>query len=274
MQNAGKEIFFHVGLGKTASTYLQYKVFPKFKGVYYIQRTRYRKSHAIINKTNYDKYLVSREFDRQLEREVSRFAASFPDAKPIIILRQQDSWIASQYRRFVKNGRPFSFTAFIDIEQDTGVWKKEELFFMKKIRVLEKYFKEKPLVLFHDDLKKDPWLFIDGIADYIGATYDKKDISLNPSHKSYNIKQLIILRKLSRMIGLKRIKVTNNRFLKWLAYRYRWLLCHLVLYVAYLIPYKVKDDDVLIPPEELEKIRNYYADDWQACLDYAGKIDE
>ncbi len=269
MQKAEKEIFFHVGLGKTASTYLQYKVFPKLKGVHYIQRTRYKKSYAVIKNTNHDKYLVSREFDRQLEREASTFSKHFPGAKPIIILRRQDSWIASQYRRFVKNGRPFSFTTFLDVEQDSGVWKKKELYFMNKIRILEKYFMHKPLVLFHDDLKNDPWAFIDTIANYIGATYDKNDISLNPSHKSYNLKQLIILRKLSRTIGFKRIKVKNNRFLKWLAYRYRWLLCHLVLYMAYLVPYKIKEEDVLIPSEELEKIRKYYADDWQACLQYA-----
>ncbi len=271
MEQAGKLVFFHVGLGKTASTYLQYKVFPKLKGICYIQRTRYKKSPEIIKHKSNKKFLVSREFDRQMEREVSHFSKHFPQTMPIIILRRQDSWIASQYRRFVKNGRPFSFKEFFDVDNDTGVWKKKELFFREKIRILEKYFKNKPLVLFHDDLKKNPWEFIDRIAIYTGATYNKDAISLAPSHKSYNIKQLIILRKISRAIGIKRIKPKNNLLLKWLAYRYRWLLCHLVLYIAYFIPYQLKKEDVLIPPEELEKIKDYYEYDWQECLKYAGK---
>ena len=30
------EIFFHVGTGKTGSTFLQSRIFPKLKGIHYI----------------------------------------------------------------------------------------------------------------------------------------------------------------------------------------------------------------------------------------------
>ena len=58
------EIYFHVGLGKVASTYLQHRFFPRLKGIHYIKSTRYRRSPQIIKDTNYDKYFISREFDR------------------------------------------------------------------------------------------------------------------------------------------------------------------------------------------------------------------
>ena len=34
-QSSEKEVFFHVGLGKTATTYLQYQFFPKLRGIHY-----------------------------------------------------------------------------------------------------------------------------------------------------------------------------------------------------------------------------------------------
>jgi len=48
--NTEKEVYFHVGLGKTASTYLQYQLFPKLKGIKYFQRSSYKRYHKIIEK--------------------------------------------------------------------------------------------------------------------------------------------------------------------------------------------------------------------------------
>ena len=143
------EIYFHVGLGKTASTYLQYAFFPKLKGVHYVQRTKYRFYDAILRKGEYEKYFFSREFDQQLEAEVSQFARLYPDTKPIIIFRRHDGWIASQYRRYIKNGSSRSFEAFFDVENDSGIWPRQEVTFRPMLDLLEKYFSKKPLVLFH-----------------------------------------------------------------------------------------------------------------------------
>lgn len=108
-----KEIFFHVGLARTASTYLQHKVFPRLQGVHYIAPNQYRRYQHIISDTTSTKYLVSREFDQRLDSASRQFAQSFPDAKIMIVLRRSDRWIASQYRRFVKNGYALSFQEFV-----------------------------------------------------------------------------------------------------------------------------------------------------------------
>ena len=143
------EIYFHVGLGKTASTYLQYAFFPKLEGIHYVQRTQYRFYHSILSKNEYEKYFFSREIDQQLEAEVSQFAQHYPDTKPIIIFRRHDGWIASQYRRYIKNGSSRSFKDFLDLENDMGIWHKRDVTFRPMLDILEKYFSEKPLVLFH-----------------------------------------------------------------------------------------------------------------------------
>ena len=68
-----KQIYFHVGLGKVASTYLQHEVFPKLKGIHYLPTGKYKRSKSIIPQLEVAKVLVSREFDRQFEDEVRWF---------------------------------------------------------------------------------------------------------------------------------------------------------------------------------------------------------
>ena len=116
MKASQQEIYFHVGLAKTATTFLQYKVFPNFKNIHYLQRTHYKHFRKSIEQAKADKIFISNEFDRQLEKEADNFSSYYPQAKPIIVLRRHDSWIASQYRRAVKNGNTNSFYEFIDLE--------------------------------------------------------------------------------------------------------------------------------------------------------------
>jgi hypothetical protein len=264
-----KQIFFHVGLAKTASTWLQLKVFPEFRGIYYVKNTSYHRYASIINQSQHPKYLVSREFDRQLEREVSRFASLYPDARPIIVLRRHDSWIASQYRRRVKNGFGLPFEAFFDLEEDQGYWKQSDLYFLPKLRVLEKYFSHRPLVLFYEDLKTDPMVFVDRMARFCGVEYDKNRISLIPYHAAYTDKQLKVLRKVSRYLMSPVQEFSGSRIWRWLQKRSRSLILYSVLYPSLLIPDAWLPEEELIPNEPLERIRKQYADDWQNCHEYA-----
>ena len=268
-ENHAKQVFLHVGLGKVASTYLQYRVFPKFKGIHYIQRTKYWNYDKIIETSSEPKFLISREFDRQLETEVRKFAETFPNGRFIINLRRHDSWIASQYRRFVKNGMYLTFEEFLDLDKDDGFWKVQELTFFPMLQVLEEITGNRPKVLFHEQLKKDPFDFYDAIANYIGATYDRSDISLKPVHRSYSEKQLKIIRKFKLYKSEPYGNMRNP--VDWLRRRWRFLLCYLILYPARLVPAAWVSQAPLISPESLERVRAHFADDWQRCVDYANK---
>ena len=263
------ELFCHVGLGKTASTYLQYKFFPRLKGIHYIQRTRYNRFDKIIAHTKHNKYLVSREFDRQFGREVRKIAEKYPGANIIIVLRRNDSWIASQYRRYVKNGGLQPFEDFVDLENDAGLWKQKDIYFYPMLRLVKDLFKNPPLVIFHDELKRDPYGFFDKLAMYMGADYDKNRIDVHPSHKSYTDKQLKILWRINRKVFGKDFKGSENKVRHYIRFRSRWLLNHLILYVAALLPESLAGADPLIPYEHLEKIRKHYTDDWKRCQEFA-----
>jgi hypothetical protein len=266
-----KEVFFHVGLGKTGTTYLQYRVFPKLKGISYIQRTRYRDFKYVrpIERGDPGKYLVSNEFDRQLEREARNIHSRYPQAKIIIVLRRQDSWIASQYRRVVKNGYPGSFEEFIDIDHDKGAWERDDLFFHRKLELLEQLFGSKPLVLFQDQLIQDPHGFIGRICEFTGAHYRPESINLNRKHTSYDEKQLKYVRECSqrhpRWPRPYPSSYWKRKFVKLLMMPGRYSR----LFWGRVVPESKVPEGPLISPESLEAVRAYYADDWQKCRDYA-----
>jgi len=264
------EVYFHVGLGKVASTYLQHRFFPKLELIHNIPTRRYRQAPKIIERGKYGRYFLSREFDQQLEQEVRWFSGYCPQARPIILLRRHDGWIASQYRRYVKNGGCLPFSAFIDVKEDQGLWKCKDLTFCNYIEHLEHYFEHRPLVLFYHELREDPWAFFDKIADFTKTTYDPRRISLKRVHTSYSEKQLKVMRRWGRQLFGEKRKRSDTRTLSgWLQRRGQMLKSYAVLYPAKLIPASLVSDEPLIPEEELLEVRERFEEDWQRVKAYA-----
>ncbi len=256
-----RQIFFHVGLGKTASTYLQQSIFPKLDGVKYISTHRYKKSKTIIPQFHADKILVSREFDRQFEDEVRWFTQDFPDARIIIVFRRHDEWIASQYKRHVKNGFVGSFEAFLDLENDDGFWETKELDYMRKLDVIEEYSNHPPLILIYDDLRADPESFVRKITDYMGVLPLKK-VDLKKRHQSFSEKQLKVLRAFTSKYIRAMPHNYRNKVKHWLLYRPVWAFYHLILYVARFVPENWITDTPLIDEHILNRVREKFLQDW------------
>lgn len=265
-----KEIFYHLGLGKVASTYLQHRFFPKLQGIEYLDTSKYRSYVSILNKRNDGRFLLSRENDRQLEREVKKFANNYTDVKTILIFRRHDSWIASQYRRFVKNGLSIPFEQFIDLKDNKGYWDKAELDFFRKIEVIEANFEHKPLVLFHDEIKENPFAFFDRIAAYLGASYNRAEIDLRPFHKSYNTKQLLFMRAVGKYVLPFGRSYHSNRIIATFQRFWRMLIKYPILYVGRILPNGLFKGE-LIKEEHLNAIRLSFDEDWKKLHDYAKK---
>ena len=128
MNKSTKKIYFHVGLAKTGSTFLQKNFFPYLKNIKYISTHKYRRCINIINNTNYDSYLISREFDRPLKKEIKKILFHFPQTKIIIVFREHGKWISSQFKRLSKNGWHWSFEKFYNNENN-GYWKNEDMIY-------------------------------------------------------------------------------------------------------------------------------------------------
>lgn len=270
-------IFFHVGMGRAASTYLQYDVFPFLKNVNYIQRTRFKRFESIVRRKGPGKYFVSREFDQQFEEEVETFAKVFPDAHPIVVFRRHDGWIASQYRRFVKNGNHLTFKQFIDIEFDKGLFSIADLSYYPKIEYLERHFSHKPLVLFYEEMIKNPYQFIDRIASCMDATYNRNDINLEKRHSSYNKNQIKAIYWLGNYVNIRKRRIFKNAVLHFFWRIFLGSVRYSVLFIAKFLPDSMFDQSPLIEKSELEEVRKYFNSDWEKCQAYAkadyGEID-
>lgn len=263
-------LFYHVGLSKTGSTFLQHRIFPHLQGIQYLSTRQYRQYAERVRQQPADaRLLLSREFDRQMEREIKHWAAQYPDTRAILVLRRPDQWLASQYRRFTKNGFGLSLTEFLDIDQDTGYWQRDDLYFSHKIELLRQHFTQPPLVLLHDDLKRDPVGFIQRLAYELDATLDLDTLDLSPVHASYDAHQLKVMRRLGRALHIHHPRPFGASLLNTL-YRYAYVypLRYGILYGARLLPRRWTLQEDLIPPTELARIRDFYAADWQRCLDY------
>ncbi|WP_457567725.1 hypothetical protein [Desulfurobacterium sp.] len=256
------EVYFHVGLGKTGSKYLQFVFFPALEGINYIHMTRYRKSKEIIKRSGSGKFLVSREFDRQFEREVEWFSKDFPDAGAIMVLRRHDEWILSQYKRFVKNGHRYSFDEFFNLD-DTGFFRIKHLLFYEKIKFLEEHFTRKPLVLLYDELRSNPESFLNRIAAYMGVTYNREKVKFSKKHASYTEKQLKFIYAISKYVNL----VPGDSKLK--KYLFVYPIRYPILYFGKFVPERfVPEVDFMPDRDKLERIRRFFEKDWEKCVSY------
>jgi len=200
---------------------------------------------------------------------VKLFARSYPNAVPIIVFRRHDSYIASQYRRFVKNGFIGGFTDFFNLENDNGRFVKQDLDYCRMLSILEKYFDKRPIVLFHQDLKTDPIEFIEKLATQINTSVDTAKLNLTNKHSSYSEQQLKAMRSLGKHINMQKRRAFKNNALNLLWRLYLGGIRYGTMFLAKLAPASWFSSEPLITKDELKKIRDAYQKDWENCLAYA-----
>lgn len=262
-----KEIYFHVGLPKTASTFLQLKVFPRFKGVHYT-RKRYTDYYPeIVERTNEDKFLFSCEYGDALEEKLDLLKERFSDAHVILVLRDHAGWISSKYKYHIRKHGSHDFRSFFDIYEDKGVLKQRAVVYENYVRMIDQRFAQKPLILFQHELKHQPERFIKRITDYIGID-PIKELPASKVNSSFNNRQLRALLWLNRIYPYKLEKYSPG-FRKKVYYRYRQYLLHIVAFFSNFLPWI--SNEKLIPEEDLKKIKEKYKADWEACLEYANQ---
>lgn len=190
---------------------------------------------------------------------------------PIIVFRHPVSWIKSQYRRFVKNGFPGSLRDFVDVLEDRGFWRREELLFTRKIRLLEDRFGRPPLVLFYEDLRKDPQGFFDAIARYTGTTYRFEEVPLARRHTSHDEKGLVLRRALRRRLRPQMALVEGRGPVSWLRRRALMLWAYLVIYANAWVPERWRPVEPLFDAAYLEEVGRWCATDWEEVKRYGGE---
>ena len=265
-----QKVFFHAGAGRAASRWLQEQVFPHFRGVRYVPRTRFRRSAEILRRGGDLPVLVSRQLGyREFVPSVAWFAREAPHARPILVLRRHDEWLRSVYLREVKELRYVPFERYIDFERDAGVRPQSSALFRERIRILEEHFRQRPLVLFFDHLMADPQRFVRTIAEYVGASYDERDISFRPTNRSYRDRQYRFLRAVGRRRGRKAGAGSGRPAVRWLRIRSWRAAWHVGVALGRVVPDRLLSPEPLVTEAQLAGAWAFYAADWQACRDYA-----
>lgn len=134
------KVVFHIGYHKCGSTYLQKRIFPHLKGAAYINRTDYS---AALNEyhpgglsppvrrmseiaTCYDEKKIIFSFEELLgnfhnagmsgyftQKIIEDISSEFPDAKILLVIRNQLAILPSLYSQFVKEGGSCTFRDFV-----------------------------------------------------------------------------------------------------------------------------------------------------------------
>ena len=161
--------YLHIGPHRTGATFLQQAVFP-----FYREATEVFSNDPICGKL----------FDNGIEN-VEKIHALCPDAKFIIVLRNQLSIINSAYRNYVKAGGVWTFPRYA--EKIVKLRKYDYELLLNKY--FDYYSSDRFLILLYEDLVLEPIQFIKGVTSFIGVTHQVKHnlarVKAGPS-KYYN----------------------------------------------------------------------------------------
>ncbi|MGF1533885.1 MAG: hypothetical protein ACFCUI_09280 [Bernardetiaceae bacterium] len=267
--SASPRIYFHLGLPKTASTYLQHLVFPYLKGIQYFPKKYYKKfKECVAEHPEAARFLFSVEEDLHLRARMEQLAAHDPEIQVILVFRRHDSWLKSKYYYFIRKHGWATFDAFLmDRQHPNGFGGLEGFSYRRCIEWAEELFAHPPLVLIFEDLQAHPARFMVRLTQF---THTKLSDAA-PLHRRLNTafspRQLYWLRRYNARVQY-RPSSHPARAVRWVHYKAHQLGLHTVAQVAgYLPDAKVP----LIDPQELSALRARYADDWAFCLRYAEK---
>lgn len=191
----------HIGFPKTATTFLQWNVFPQLKGIKYVDYKTCREIFQPIIYSDPLDYSIDRIKKKLIEGNASALysfeslsgspfyykgigRSNIPLSlcelgfeKVIITIRNQKEAIDSYYRQYVLQGGTLSFRNWLDMEDKRPIpqkyFQRGYLEYDKLILKYEETFgQENLLILSQESLKKDKAAFIRQIEHFTNSTYE------------------------------------------------------------------------------------------------------
>jgi hypothetical protein len=130
--------------------------------------------------------------------------------------------------------------------------------------------------LIFEDYIEDPDYYIALLCAALECGIDKSALGKDVVHKSYNDKQLRLRRqfadyfadKNSRREQLKNKTPQGDSIGNFIRYRALLWSSAIFMRLAKFAPESWLSDEPLIREQRLQQIREFYADDWQSCIEY------
>lgn len=189
------ELYIHLGLHRTGTTFLQHKVFPRLNDIMFFKELTFK---TLICKSR--KNLVSNEdlsgtpFNPNSNPN-DRFMIAdnifkvYPEAKIILGLREKNSWMKSLYNQYLKIGGTSSFNQFKNEE-----FNKKYLDFNQYVEFLKDTFDD--VFIYHfEDLKQNNERVVKDLCSFLHVNV--------PSYKNrrYNTSWSFFQKRLALIIN-------------------------------------------------------------------------
>jgi hypothetical protein len=259
-------IFFHIGLMKTGTTYLQHSFFPfletktikslKDLKIKDDERITFLVSNEGIGGSLYhssDKGGMFTSFKNSLEN----ISTLFSNPKIIVCFREPSSFLLSSYKQYLHEGGFLPFDEFFSLEDKQSLANKNDLFFSKYLDEIHKWFNEKDVFTYdYDTFRTNRNQVLRNILSFFESKFDIKNLS--ETKKSSNPSVPLLYESILR---------TLNSFDNWLFVKASIRLRLNILgktinprvFAQYILPriYRPKKE------RNIENIKNYYEADWE-----------
>lgn len=210
-------VIFHIGFPKTGTTWFQEKLFPSFiNGVYIDKKTTNRyfnlsdvyefDSLEIKLKLNFSRttnYIFSSEglttpinnsryYGEHSKTCADKIKATFPNAKIIIFIRNQQSMIPSAYSQYLKNGGVISFKKYLYTNE---VFNFKQLCYHNIISYYDLLFGEENVEIYlYEEFKKDPELFLKNMCSRFQLRFSMDNVDFASVNQSLRVGLMPIVR--------------------------------------------------------------------------------
>ncbi len=242
-----KNVIVHIGYPKAASTWLQKEVFPLFKEkceLFIKNRITRELFEDYAGKFNVENYIKNFTTDKDClilsderfmggvltggmngfawQAVATRIKKVFPEAKIIIVIRNQIDIIASAYSHYIRYGGTFSFKKFYYspgyyVVQKAVLFNKNFFDYYNVYSFYASLFgKNNILVIPYEILLSSPLEFVSQIEDFSGIRINKSNLVSKVHNKGQSYKDM----QIQRIINLfTRYNITLKKYLIDLKFR-------------------------------------------------------
>lgn len=220
-------IYFHMGLPKTGTTFLQKQVFPRLAGLVHVNtsvpdgvftHSDQLSAFLISNENMFSGPFVTRSGSwlGDFRMGVRSLGTIAPDAGTIIGFRSHTTLLRSLYGQHLRDGGTRRLDAsFFDLDSDSGLLQVRDLLFLDRIRMLREAFQRDPFVYFQEELRLNPERLVADLAQFMGLPRPSAGSwqlgVVNPGLRHYQAKVLRRMNQISRIIPLTNVVTRKLR---------------------------------------------------------------
>ena len=243
-----KEVFIHIGLPKTASTFIRDCVFSKHKDINYLSSNKFKYGESQIikgivdpNNTSFNSHIEKALIENSGKKvcisnggfsgnlyngegsflRLQQIKKILPYAKLIIVLREQYDYIYSVWSHSVLMGQSASLKNFLTYRDTSSVYEPfiwDRIDYANTVQICQNLFgKENVKIMFFEKLKKSKEDFLKELFDFIDIEY--QDIESKEKNKGLQGINLHILRFINEFSKSK----GNNGFFQFIPEGFRIL---------------------------------------------------